>query len=206
MDFATWMAFTAASLVLAVAPGPDNIFVLTQSAMYGKKSGITVVSGLCTGIVLNTLAVALGLAAIVAAFPFLFWTIKVAGACYLLYLAFMAWLHASDTVRTSTNRGFNSFQLWRRGVIMNLTNPKVQIFFLAFFPQFVKEGTTGWAFTAQMLVQGITFAAVTALVFSGIAWAAGSLADRLRNPAVQCRLNQVSAVIFVLLAGYALAG
>lgn len=145
MDFSTWLAFAGASLLLSIAPGPDNLFVLAQSAMYGKKAGILVVLGLCTGLVVNTLLAALGLAALVAALPALFWAIKAAGAAYLVYLAVMAWRHARDGGGAAEGVRLSGVALWRRGVLMNLTNPKVQIFFLAFFPQFVKAGTTGWA-------------------------------------------------------------
>ena len=85
---------------------------------------------------------------------------------------------------------------------MNITNPKVQIFFLAFFPQFVPAGVTGWALVVQMVIQGITFLLATAIVFGGIAWGAGALADRLRSPRFQEILNRVSAVIFVGLAAF----
>ncbi len=204
MDLSTWLAFAGSSLVLSIAPGPDNLFVLTQSAVYGRKAGFVVVLGLCTGLVINTLAAALGLAAVVAALPALFWAIKLAGAAYLLYLAVMAWRHAATGSNGTQSLQLSGPALWRRGMIMNLTNPKVQIFFLAFFPQFVKAGTDGWALVAQMILQGATFIAATALVFSSIAWGAGTLADKLRNPAFQIWLNRGSALIFVLLALFTL--
>lgn len=145
MDFSTWITFTAASLVLSAAPGPDNLFVLAQSAVYGKKAGLIVVLGLCTGLVINTLAAALGIAALVAAFPALFWAIRLAGAVYLFHLAVMAWRHAASGHTGTGCTPLSGAALWRRGLIMNLTNPKVQIFFLAFFPQFVNAGTRrGW--------------------------------------------------------------
>lgn len=205
MDFSTWLAFAGASLLLSIAPGPDSLFVLVQSAMYGKKAGILVVLGLCTGLVVNTLLAALGLAALVAALPALFWAIKAAGAAYLVYLAVMAWRHARDGGGAAEGVRLSGVALWRRGVLMNLTNPKVQIFFLAFFPQFVKAGTTGWALVAQMLLQGVTFIGATALVFGAIAWGAGALADRLRNPSFQVWLNRGSAILFLLLAAFTLA-
>ena len=83
---------------------------------------------------------------------------------------------------------------------MNITNPKVQIFFLAFFPQFVKPGTEGMALIIQMVIQGFTFIGATMLVFGGLAWGAGALADKMRSPRFQLWLNRTSAVIFLLLA------
>ena len=204
MELSTWLAFAGSSLALSIAPGPDNLFVLTQSAVYGRKAGLIVVLGLCTGLVINTLAAALRLAAVVAALPALLRAIKLAGAVYLLYLAVMAWRHAAAGNSGTQSVQLSDAALWRRGVIMNLTNPKVQIFFLAFFPQFVKAGTDGWALAAQMVVQGATFIAATGLVFSAIAWGAGTLADKLRTPAFQTWLNRGSAVIFVLLALFTL--
>lgn len=206
MSLSLWLAFLGASLLLAAAPGPDNLFVLTQSAVHGPRAGLTVVLGLATGLVLQTLAAALGLAAVVAAVPALFWAIRLAGAAYLLRLAWLAWVHARDG---STGRGAVALggpALWRRGVIMNVTNPKVQIFFLAFFPQFVPAGTTGWALVVQMVILGATFIASTVVVFGAIALGAGALADRLRSPRFQEILNRVSAVIFLGLAAFTLVG
>ena len=144
MAFSLWLAFFGASLLLAIAPGPDNLFVLMQSAVFGVRAGMIVVLGLATGLLLQTLAAALGIAAVVAAVPALFWAIKCLGAAYLLWLAWQAWTHAKDAARGHDAVKLSGLALWRRGVVMNITNPKVQIFFLAFFPQFVPAGVTGW--------------------------------------------------------------
>lgn len=204
MPITLWLAFLGASLLLAIAPGPDNLFVLTQSAVHGARAGITVVLGLCTGLVLQTIAAALGLAVVVAAAPALFWAIKLLGCAYLLYLAFMAWKHAADGAEGRAAVALSSFALWRRGVIMNITNPKVLIFFLAFFPQFIPTGLTGTPLVVQMIIQGVTFIGATLVVFGGIAWCAGTLADRLRSPRFQAALNRISAVIFLGLAVFTL--
>ena len=143
MAFSLWLAFFGASVLLAIAPGPDNLFVLMQSAVFGVRAGMIVVLGLATGLLLQTLAAALGIAAVVAAVPALFWGIKCLGAAYLLWLAWQAWTHAKDAARGHDAVKLSGLALWRRGVVMNITNPKVQIFFLAFFPQFVPAGVTG---------------------------------------------------------------
>lgn len=199
MEWSLWTAFLGASLLLAAAPGPDNLFVLAQSAAYGARAGMIVVLGLITGLVFQTAAAALGLAAVVAASPVLFTAIKLVGAAYLAYLAVMAWHHPVSE-GTSQTVSLSGMALWRRGVIMNVTNPKVQIFFLSFFPQFVREGTEGAALVIQMIIQGVTFMGATLVVFGAVAWGAGSLADRFRRPKVQLILNRSSAVLFAALA------
>lgn len=203
MEPGVWSAFFASSLVLALAPGPDNLFVLVQSASLGARAGLWVVAGLLTGILMQTLAAALGVAAVVAASPTLFWGIRILGAAYLLYLAFGAW-RAGQAARASIYESFSAVALWRRGFVMNITNPKVQIFFLAFFPQFVTAGADSWQTAQEMVVMGISFGAATAIVFGLVAVFAGKLADKLRTPHVQFFLNRASAVIFVLLAAAAL--
>ena len=200
MDFSVWTAFCAASIVLAMAPGPDNLFVLSQSAIYGPRSGIIVVLGLCSGLVIQTLCAACGIAAVVAAIPALFFAIKLAGALYLFYLAYKAWVHAKDEITSGSGTKKTGLMLWRRGLIMNITNPKVQIFFLAFFPQFVAKGTHGMDLVLQMVIQGITFIAATLLVFSAVAFCAGALAAKVKSPTFRFYLNRLSALLFVILA------
>ncbi|MDM8225571.1 LysE family translocator [Parasutterella secunda] len=203
MPFDLWVSFTIAAAVLAVAPGPDNLFVLLQSAMYGARAGIFVTLGLCVGVFIQTLLAAFGVAAVVAASPTLLMIIQFAGAAYLLYLAWGAWNAPVGGESGESSKKYprlTSFQLWRRGILMNITNPKVLIFFLAFFPQFIIKGSTESQVMVQMLIMGMTFLVCTLVVFSTIAWCAGTLADRLRSPKVQTILNKVSAVIFTVLA------
>lgn len=199
MDFSVWTAFCAASIVLAMAPGADNLFVLSQSAIYGPRSGIIVVIGLCSGLVIQTLCAACGIAAVIAAIPALFFAIKLAGALYLFYLAYKAWVHAKDEITTVGGSKKTGLMLWRRGLIMNITNPKVQIFFLAFFPQFVAKDTQGFDLVLQMVIQGITFIFATLLVFSAVALCAGALASKVKNPTFSFYLNRLSALLFVAL-------
>lgn len=203
MPFDLWVSFTVAAAVLAVAPGPDNLFVLLQSAMYGAKAGIFVTLGLCVGVLIQTLMAAFGVAAVVAASPTLLLIVQLVGAAYLLYLAWGAWrapVGNEDGGSASKYPKLTHFQLWRRGILMNITNPKVLIFFLAFFPQFIIKGSTETQVMIQMLIMGLTFLVCTLVVFCTIAWCAGTLADRLRNPKVQTILNKTSAVIFIILA------
>lgn len=203
MPFDSWVSFTIAAAVLAVAPGPDNLFVLLQSAMYGARAGIFVTLGLCVGVFIQTLLAAFGVAAVVAASPTLLMIIQFAGAAYLLYLAWGAWNAPVGGESGESSKKYprlTNFQLWRRGILMNITNPKVLIFFLAFFPQFIIKGSTESQVMVQMLIMGMTFLVCTLVVFSAIAWCAGTLADRLRSPKVQTILNKVSAVIFTVLA------
>lgn len=203
MPFDLWVSFTVAAAVLAVAPGPDNLFVLLQSAMYGAKAGIFVTLGLCVGVLIQTLMAAFGVAAVVAASPTLLLIVQLAGAAYLLYLAWGAWrapVGNEHGESASKYPKLTHFQLWRRGILMNITNPKVLIFFLAFFPQFIIKGSTETQVMIQMLIMGFTFLVCTLVVFCTVAWCAGTLADRLRNPKVQTILNKTSAVIFIILA------
>ena len=204
MEFSAWLAFFSASIVLSIAPGPDNIFVLLQSAAHGVRSGLWVIAGLCTGLVCQTLCAALGLAAVVAASPWLFGGICLAGALYLLWLAWGAWsAPVSEGISAQTAK-LGDAAAWKRGTIMNITNPKVQIFFLAFFPQFLSRGEGAWPVWAQMVLMGATFIVATIVVFSAIAVFAGMLSERLRNARLRRIMNRITAVIFVLLAASAL--
>lgn len=114
MDAAVLLTFAAASLVLAAAPGPDILYVLAQSAQSGARAGLAVVVGLMIGCLIQTAAAAAGLAAVVAASPWLFWTIRLAGAAYLVYLAWGAW-HAPVSVGQTQAERISLAVLLRRG-------------------------------------------------------------------------------------------
>lgn len=197
----TLLAFFGISLLLAATPGPDNIFVLLQSAQQGWRAGLCVVLGLCLGIVGHSSAVALGLAALLAASAVAFGVLKLCGAAYLLWLAWGAWrapvlsaaLEGAAGVRAS------AWAMVARGVVMNLSNPKVLVFFLAFLPQFADPRQGPLA--TQMLLLGLVFIAATALVFGAIALFSGAFgALLLRSARGQRLLNRSAALVFAALA------
>ena len=188
-----------ACLILAIAPGPDNIFVLTQSALQGKKAGLLVVMGLCAGLLFHTTAVALGVAVIFKTSELDFTCLKLVGAGYLLYLAWGAFRSGATTIESGNNVMLTNGQLFRRGVFMNVTNPKVSIFFLAFLPQFADPSRGMLAL--QMMELGFVFIVSAILVFGAIALAAGALGEWLNRSAnVQRWINRLAGTIFVGLA------
>ena len=195
----TLVVFFAASLLLCLAPGPDNIFVLTQSALRGPAAGCIVTLGLSTGLVVHTTAVALGVAAIFQASALAFNALKIIGAAYLLYLAWLSFRASAAGLQAGGERGLRGWRLYRRGIIMNVTNPKVSIFFLAFLPQFADPGRG--ALSLQLLLLGGLFIIATLLVFGGIALLAGKLGQWLqRSEKAQLLINRVAGIVFVALA------
>ena len=193
------LLFISASLALAVAPGPDNLFVLSQSALFGTRSGLLVTLGLCTGLLLHIAAATLGVAAILQTSPFAYNLLKALGAAYLVFLAVQAFKVGAAGLKVGPQSGSAARVLYFRGIIMNATNPKVALFFLAFLPQFT-DGTRG-SVALQMLLLGSSFMLSTLLVFGAVACFAGFLGDRLkRSGALQKALNRVAGFIFLGLA------
>lgn len=192
-------AFVFVSIALALVPGPDNIFVLTQSALYGRRAGILVTLGLCTGLIFHTILVAAGVAAILLASAFAFGLLKLVGVIYLLYLAWLAFHASSTNLKADKARLLSHFKLYRRGIIMNITNPKVSIFFLAFLPQFTAAANEPIAH--QIFLLGGVFMLTTLLVFGGVAVAAGGLGSWLqRSPKAQVYLHRIAGFVFIGLA------
>lgn len=193
-------AFFGAALLLSIAPGPDNIFVLTQSALYGARAGMTTTLGLVTGLVGHTLAVALGIAALLKAFPLAFTLLKTCGAAYLIWLAWLSLRAKAATAESSGRSAFPGYPaLYRRGVVMNITNPKVALFFLAFLPQFCVP--SGWPMSFQIVLFGALFMLATIVVFFAVAALGGRLALLFnRSPNAQVFIHRVAAAVFVGLA------
>ena len=195
----TVLTFFAAAVLLGLAPGPDNLFVLTQSTLHGRRAGLMVMLGLCTGLVVHSLAVAFGVAAVFQASAVAFSVLKLCGAAYLLYLAWQAFTtsvgSSVDTRSGSPGRG----ELYRRGIILNITNPKVSIFFLAFLPQFADPARGSVAI--QIILLGGLFIIATFLVFGGVAIAAGSVRVwLLKSDRTQKWLNRLAGAVFIGLA------
>lgn len=202
------LTFFGAAALLALAPGPDIIFVIAQSASSGRRTGFAVLSGLLTGVLGHTLAVALGLAALLAASAAALTVLKGLGAAYLLYLAWGAWNartlgeDAAEAGNTGPNGAARQpwLRLMGRGVLMNLSNPKVLLFFLAFLPQFVRPAQGPAAL--QIVWFGLLFIVASGLVFGGAVLLADALRKHLMQSArVQRGLNRCAALVF---AGFAL--
>ncbi|MCB1672667.1 MAG: LysE family translocator [Gammaproteobacteria bacterium] len=199
LSLETALLFFSASCTLALVPGPDSLFVLTQSALHGRRAGLMVTTGLCTGLLGHTSAVTLGVAAIFQTSVLAFTGLKVLGAVYLLFLAWQAFRTGDTDVEATGDVSLSSGRLYVRGVIMNITNPKVAIFFLAFLPQFTDPD--GGSVTLQILQLGLLFIAATLLIFGAIAWSSGFLADWLkRSPASQRVMNRIAGTVFIALA------
>ncbi len=195
----TLATFFAASVLLGIAPGPDNIFVLTQSALRGRWAGMAVMLGLCTGLIVHSAAVALGVAVIFQTSALAFTVLKFIGAGYLAYLAWQAFRASGEVVRSEAVTEIRSWRLYRRGIIMNITNPKVSIFFLAFLPQFADPGRG--SVSMQILLLGGVFIVATILVFGSIALLAGSIGQWLsRSGRFQKIMNRVAGTVFLGLA------
>ncbi|WP_298904581.1 LysE family translocator [uncultured Psychroserpens sp.] len=189
-----------ATSALAISPGPDNIYVLMQSIVNGKKYGLATVAGLISGCLVHTTLVAFGVSAIIKENDYLFFIIKLLGALYLIYLAYKVFMSSDELSLSSDNIPKKSMtQLFKQGFIMNVLNPKVSIFFLAFFPGFLFSETM--SAVVQFYVLGLLFMFVSAIIFSGIALLAGSISEYIKkHQRVGFYLKWLQIVVFVGIA------
>lgn len=235
MDLALFPYFLVSSILLTLAPGPDNLYLLAKSIADGAKAGITLAGGLASGIVFHTCLVILGVAALVKSAPIAFTALKYVGAAYLFYLAYGAFTTkvadtktasntnneteaaasninneteaaASNSQTTNLSNGQSSiksssgetsgFAIYRKGLIMNILNPKVLLFFLAFLPQFVAPDSESPGLAIAML--GAVFSLQAFIIFSIIALCAGKLRGFLnQGPKSQRILNRVQGVVLL---------
>ncbi|APG64401.1 lysine transporter LysE [Tenacibaculum todarodis] len=196
----TLISFILATATLAFSPGPDNIFVLVQSIVNGKKYGLATVLGLMTGCIIHTTLVAFGVSAILKQNENLFLIIKLFGAGYLLYLAYQVYKSdASITFSTDNVSQKTTFQLFKTGFWMNVLNPKVTIFFLAFFPQFLFSETISTV--VQFYILGGLFIITSFIIFSSIALLAGSISETIKqNKKIGIYLKWMQIVVFIAIA------
>lgn len=200
MDISLLLSFIAASALLTLMPGPDILFVLTESVAKGSGSGIAVATGLVSGLLVHTTAVATGLSLLVKNSPSLFAAISYLGAAYLLWLALSALKEQQPRVDDIQTQGapFNFLRYYKTGFLMNVLNPKVAIFFLAFFPQFIDPSATSPVLHIYFL--GIIFMAQAYLIFAGVALLAGRTTQLLRTARFWNLLKWSKIVVLLLLA------
>ena len=197
--------YIAASLALIATPGQDMIYVITRSLAQGRLAGVCSAVGVCLGILVHTALAALGVGAILHASESLFVALKFAGAAYLIYLGLrMLFSREARTGIGAAQGALSPPALVWQGVLSNVTNPKVVLFFFAFLPQFVDPASAHP--TRDLALLGVLYAALALPVKSAVGIAAGSFSERvLRNPSIVAWMNRVSGGVLIAL-GLRLAG
>jgi len=204
MDIGYWAMFLTASLALNMTPGPDLIFVLTKTVSHGRKAGVVAAVGACTGALVHVAAAALGLSAIIVSSAYAFMFIKIIGVGYLIYLAWQAFtasggieLTASDHTDDSSSP-MSHWKIFKQGVLIDVLNPKAAIFFMAFLPQFVREGQG--AVSIQLLLLGMIVVIGAFVVELGYIFVAHRLTKKVKgNQSFTLWLNRTVGTIFVAL-------
>ncbi|HKZ27104.1 MAG TPA: LysE family translocator [Rubrobacteraceae bacterium] len=171
--------FLTASLALIIAPGPDNILVLTRGVTQGRGAALVSAAGVSLGLVVHSIFAAVGLSALLAQSAVAFSVIKYVGAAYLIYLGIKVFLNREGFAVSSEATPVGLKSVFVQGVASNVLNPKVALFFLAFLPQFADPTVDSAA--VQLLALGLTFALLTWMVFSAIGYFSGSLGNWLES-------------------------
>ena len=197
-----FLLFLPAALLLAIAPGPDNLGVLALGLSTGRRASLGFALGCAVGCLNHTLLAVCGVSALIAASPLAFRLLQWAGAAWLAWIGWQSLRHLGESSATSiaADAAENRFlPHFRRGLIANAINPKVALFFLAFLPQFVRP--TGWAPALQLALLGSLFALCAALVFSALAACAGSTGAWLtRRPRIYGMLQGATGLLFIALS------
>ena len=205
MELGLILPFIGASIILSLMPGPDNIFVLTESLTKGQRNGIAISAGLSLGVLLHTIAAATGLSIIIQESAFAFSMLKYFGAVYLFYLAYNALIEKKPIINlnvASIEKDSQALLLIKKGFLMNILNPKVSLFFIAFLPQFTTVG--GINITVQMIILGLIFMVQSFLVFSLISMLSSRLTKYINNPKFW-KITKWSKISVLLILGLTLA-
>ena len=193
------LPFMAAAIALNLTPGADMTYVISRSLAQGRGAGIASAFGIFGGSAVHTLLAAVGVSALLAASAVGFEILKWVGAAYLLYLAIKLFLEKVGPDGLAAAKPASLWRIWAEGVVVNVLNPKVALFILAFLPQFT-EPAKGLVW-AQILVLGTLFNISGTIVNCGVAVLAGGLAERLRRrPRIKVWMNRVTATILGALA------
>ena len=191
--------FLAAGVLLNLTPGPDTVYILGRSIAQGREAGVASALGICVGSIFHTCAAALGLSAILATSSVAFVAIKLLGGAYLIFLGIKLLLDRRSELSLPSNfRQRTSAAAFRQGVLTNVLNPKVALFFLAFLPQFIDPATTNKILAFVTL--GLTFVTTGTIWCLILAWFASSFSDRLRaSETVGQWVNRAIGALFIFL-------
>ena len=197
LSIETIITFITASVVLSLVPGPDNLFVMSNSALRGWKIGLYTTLGLCTGLIGHTILVAIGVSVVFQTSAIAFNGLKIIGAFYLVYLAWLS-IQNKELNLGEASQDISNKSYYLTGVVMNLTNPKVAIFFLVFLPQFVNSNNN---ISSQIFLLGLLFIISAFFVFTSIAYLSSFLEGTLKkSKTINKNLNLVAALIYIALA------
>lgn len=186
-------------MLLTIMPGPDILYVLVQSISNGKKFGIATAFGLVSGITIHTTLVAFGVSAIIKSSEYLFFSIKLFGSFYLLYLAYLTYKSDEEVFINTKAEKKGLVKLFKQGFIMNVLNPKVSIFFLAFFPGFLYSSSQNTII--QFYVLGGLFMLQAFIIFSLVAILSGNFAAYLKkHPKFNSNIKWFKIIVFVGIA------
>jgi RhtB (resistance to homoserine/threonine) family protein len=192
-----WL-FIATAIVLILTPGQDTFFILGRSLAGGRRAGIAAALGITAGSVIHTFLAALGLSALLATSTYAFTAVKFAGAAYLIYIGVRALLSRSHGLagEGAAEKSDGRWSAFRQGIISNLLNPKVALFFLALMPQFIDAASTHKV--AAFLALGLTFVAMGVVWCVILAIAAAELRGVfLRRPSMGRVLNRIAGAMFI---------
>ena len=193
-----FILFVGVSWALIIAPGPDMLYVITRGVTQGRKAGMLSAVGVICGILVHTTAAAFGLTLILQTSASAFLIVKYLGAIYLIYLGIKAWHDQSSfNVQTSDSR-ISFHRVFWQGVLSNVLNPKIAIFFLAFLPQFVDKGSPD--VTLQMVILGLTFACFGLCFLLAVGYSSGTIGGWLtRRPHYAKFLQRFASGILIAL-------
>ena len=200
-----YLGFILAAILLNLTPGTDSMYIITRSVSQGQTAGFYSVLGITSGALVHTLLAALGLSVLLANSPTAFMIVKYIGASYLCYLGFkMLTSKNSNSIanslskdqRMASQKAVDGWQIYKQGVLTNVFNPKVALFFLAFFPQFIDAS---YAYSmVSFIILGLTFAVTGFIWCSCLALLASKFSENLRkNPSIEAVLNKISGVVFI---------
>jgi threonine/homoserine/homoserine lactone efflux protein len=194
-DLHSLLLFLAAGLALNFTPGPDMLYVAARGASEGRSAGIVSALGIGAGTLVHIALVAFGLAALLAAVPVAYTVVRIGGALYLIYLGIRA-LRSNASVALKHLPPASLAAIFRQGVITNVLNPKVALFFLAFLPQFVDPSRGNPAF--QVVILGLLFDTTGTLVNLGVALGSSRAAARLRGGSRAGEtLQKLTGILFI---------
>ncbi len=200
ISLSTLLLFSGTSILLILAPGPDIIFAITQGISKGKKAGVLTAAGLGLGNSVHTLAAAFGVSLIFKTSEIAFVAFKIFGACYLFWLAFKAIKSRNEPIVSEGTKDekTNPAAFIAKGFIMNVLNPKVALFFLAFLPQFTDPSAGN--VTLQIIIFGTIFILLVILIFGTAGFFSGTIGKKfLSDIRFSRNMNIVSAAVFILI-------